>query len=129
MAVVAVSGSMAFVVHQVHKRLLSSFMEEFEFEMREGLEKHQSKKKVRFSKESLEERSCGGGNRMITTRVGRIKAEEIWKMKNVERDGSKLENMMPPNRRRFEPPPKDIMIVKVANLRGAGSPIPSSDFV
>lgn len=33
MVVVAVSGSMVFVVHQVHKRLLSNFMEEFEFEM------------------------------------------------------------------------------------------------
>lgn len=33
MAVVAVSGSMAFSVHQVHKRILSNFMEKFECEM------------------------------------------------------------------------------------------------
>ena len=33
MAVFAVSGSMVFLVHQVHKRLLSNFMKKFEFEM------------------------------------------------------------------------------------------------
>lgn len=33
MAVFAVSGSMVFLVHQVHKRILSNFMKKFEFEM------------------------------------------------------------------------------------------------
>ncbi|TKY61891.1 hypothetical protein E2542_SST11744 [Spatholobus suberectus] len=68
MAVVAVSGSMVFLVHQVHKRLLSNFMEKFEFEMGGilyahgqkdfgGSEKHQAKKKVRFANEALENKS------------------------------------------------------------------------
>ncbi|ESW35000.1 hypothetical protein PHAVU_001G198200 [Phaseolus vulgaris] len=112
MAVVAVSGSMAFVVHQVHKRLLSNFMEKIEHEMGGilcahgqknlcGSEKHQAKKKVRFSKEALEEKSYGRSSKMISTRVGRMKVEEIWKMKNVERwsNKPKLEEMMPPNRK------------------------------
>lgn len=33
MAVFAVSGSMVFLAHQVHKRILSNFMKKFEFEM------------------------------------------------------------------------------------------------
>lgn len=33
MAVFAVSGSMVFLVHQVHKRILSNFMKKFEFEV------------------------------------------------------------------------------------------------
>lgn len=33
MAVFAVSGSMVFLVHQVHKCMLSNFMKKFEFEM------------------------------------------------------------------------------------------------
>jgi len=143
MAVVAVSGSMAFLVHQVHKRLLSNFMEKFEYEMGgilcahgqknlcgtisfkysyhfllyfglkpnskkgfffflclQGSEKHQAKKKVRFSKEALEDKSYGRSSKMISTRVGRIKAEEIWEMKNGERwrDEAELE-IMPPNRK------------------------------
>ncbi|XP_047157544.1 uncharacterized protein LOC124828324 isoform X2 [Vigna umbellata] len=83
MAVVAVSGSMAILVQQVHKRS----------------EKHEANKKVRFSKEALEEKSYGRGDRMITTRVGRIKAEQFWEMENVERDEPKLEKMMPTNRK------------------------------
>ncbi|KAL3029798.1 hypothetical protein AAZX31_03G184700 [Glycine max] len=83
MAVVAVSGSMAFLVHQVHKRS----------------EKHQAKKKVRFAKEALRNNSCRKGDKMIKIRLQRIKAEEIWVMKNVQkwRHGPK-EDMMPPNR-------------------------------
>ncbi|KAG5055784.1 hypothetical protein JHK85_008294 [Glycine max] len=110
MAVVAVSGSMAFSVHQVHKRILSKFMDIFECEMGGvlnahgqknlcGSEKHQAKKKVRFAKEALRNNSCRKGDKMIKIRLQRIKAEEIWVMKNVQkwRHGPK-EDMMPPNR-------------------------------
>ncbi|XP_020225355.1 uncharacterized protein LOC109807247 [Cajanus cajan] len=106
MAVVAVSGSMVFLVHQVHKRLLSNFMEKFEYEYAHdqknlsGSEKHEAKK-VRFAKETSKNKSCGD-KKMITTttRVRGIKAEEIWVMENVQkwRHVPKLEDMMPPNR-------------------------------
>lgn len=43
MAVVAVSGSMAFLVHQVHKRILSKFMDIFECEMGGVLNAHGQK--------------------------------------------------------------------------------------
>ncbi|KAK7337345.1 hypothetical protein VNO77_17912 [Canavalia gladiata] len=91
MAVFAVSGSMVFLVHHVHKRLLSNFMKKFEFEISSG--KHQAKKKVRFAKQAseLENQSCGEN----VTSIGRLKAEDIWVM---GRCGPKLEDMMPPNR-------------------------------
>ncbi|WVZ08937.1 hypothetical protein V8G54_022283 [Vigna mungo] len=110
MAVVAVSGSMAILVQQVHKRMLSNFMKKFEYQMGGilyahsqknlcGSEKHEANKKVRFSKEASEEKSYGRGDRMITTRVGRIKAEQFWEMENVEKDEPRLEKMMPTNRK------------------------------
>ncbi|RDX97285.1 hypothetical protein CR513_19956, partial [Mucuna pruriens] len=109
MAVVAVSGSMVFLVHQVHKRLLSNFMEKVEFEMGGSLyahgqknmgEKHEAKKKVRFAKEALGNKSCGRGNKIIT-RVRGMKTKEIWVMDKVQKwrhNWPKLEDTMPPNR-------------------------------
>ena len=51
MAVFAVSGSVVFLAVQVHKRLLSNFMEKMEFEIKhsKGRVKEEPKKKVRFS--------------------------------------------------------------------------------
>ncbi|KAK7284751.1 hypothetical protein RJT34_19504 [Clitoria ternatea] len=100
MAVFAVSGSMVFLVHQVHKRLLSNFMKKFEFEMG-GLEKHQSKRKVRFAKQRLEIPLENKICRRNVTRVPRVKVEEILVMENIQnywKRGPKLEDMMPPNR-------------------------------
>ncbi|XP_027349349.1 uncharacterized protein LOC113860965 [Abrus precatorius] len=97
MAVFAVSGSMVFLVHQVHKRLLSNFMEKFECEMGG---KHQAKKKVRFAKQALENPLENKSCRRNVTRVRRVKAEEIWVIENTHkwRRVPKLEDMMPPNR-------------------------------
>ncbi|QCD98141.1 hypothetical protein DEO72_LG6g2859 [Vigna unguiculata] len=114
MAVVAVSGSMAILVQQVHKRMLSNFMKKFEYQMG-GPEKHEANKKVRISKEALEDWSYGRGDRMITTRVGRIKAEQFWEMENVERDEPKLEKMMPTNRKVLY---RGIMKYRNSNIHG-----------
>ncbi|KAK2999894.1 hypothetical protein RJ639_023315 [Escallonia herrerae] len=51
MAVFAVSGSVALLALQVHKRLLSDFMKKIEFEM--GSRKVQKKKKVRFAEHQV----------------------------------------------------------------------------
>ncbi|KAK2993686.1 hypothetical protein RJ640_026142 [Escallonia rubra] len=51
MAVFAVSGSVALLALQVHKRLLSDFMKKIEFEM--GSRKVQEKKKVRFAEHQV----------------------------------------------------------------------------
>ncbi|XP_027939486.1 uncharacterized protein LOC114193734 [Vigna unguiculata] len=126
MAVVAVSGSMAILVQQVHKRMLSNFMKKFEYQMGGilyahgqknlcGPEKHEANKKVRISKEALEDWSYGRGDRMITTRVGRIKAEQFWEMENVERDEPKLEKMMPTNRKVLY---RGIMKYRNSNIHG-----------
>ncbi|KAE8671668.1 putative Carotenoid isomerase, chloroplast precursor [Hibiscus syriacus] len=48
MAVFAVSGSVVFIAHEVHKRLLSDFMKKIEFELA-GNGKCQVKKRVRFA--------------------------------------------------------------------------------
>ncbi|XP_077247835.1 uncharacterized protein LOC143887614 [Tasmannia lanceolata] len=51
-AVFAVSGSVAFLAMQLHKRLLSDFMKKVEFEL--GGERNLAKKKVRFAKDVIE---------------------------------------------------------------------------
>ncbi|KAL9230931.1 hypothetical protein vseg_006219 [Gypsophila vaccaria] len=51
MAVFAVSGSVALLAHQLHKRLLSDFMKKIEFEFGHG---KCSKKRVQFT-ENMEE--------------------------------------------------------------------------
>ncbi|XP_039044139.1 uncharacterized protein LOC120183537 [Hibiscus syriacus] len=48
MAVFAVSGSVVFIANEVHKRLLSDFMNKIEFELA-GNGKCQVKKRVRFA--------------------------------------------------------------------------------
>ncbi|KAA8516838.1 hypothetical protein F0562_017344 [Nyssa sinensis] len=53
MAVFAVSGSVALLALQLHKRLLSDFMKKMEFEL-VGSEKDQPKKKVRFAADVME---------------------------------------------------------------------------
>ncbi|XP_022765787.1 uncharacterized protein LOC111310570 [Durio zibethinus] len=53
MAVFAVSGSVVFVAHEVHKRLLSDFMEKIEFELG-GSGKCKVKKRVHFADDVME---------------------------------------------------------------------------
>ncbi|XP_057805267.1 uncharacterized protein LOC131020468 isoform X2 [Salvia miltiorrhiza] len=53
MTVFAVSGSVVFVAMQVHKRLLSKFMEKIEYEI-ETASKEEPKKKVRFADDVAE---------------------------------------------------------------------------
>ncbi|KAJ1392753.1 hypothetical protein SESBI_35580 [Sesbania bispinosa] len=110
MAVFAVSGSMVFLVHQLHKRLLSNFMKEFECEMgvdlypnghkNLGSEKHQAKKKVRFAKQVMEVQLENKSDGRNVTRAQRVKGGENLVMENIQecRRGPKLEDMMPPNR-------------------------------
>ncbi|KAL1291672.1 hypothetical protein HN51_060207 [Arachis hypogaea] len=112
MAVFAVSGSMVLLVHQVHKRLLSNFMEKFEFEMGvlcphaksnvTGCKKNQGKKKVRFAKQVLEVpiESRGCCRRKITSSQLSFLAEEVSVLEKIQkwRRGPSLEDTMPPNR-------------------------------
>ncbi|CAO2827161.1 unnamed protein product [Amaranthus hypochondriacus] len=55
MTVFVVSGSMAFLALQLHKRLLSNFMKRIDFEL--GHENCESKKRVRFGENTKEEAS------------------------------------------------------------------------
>ncbi|XP_058740736.1 uncharacterized protein LOC131613026 [Vicia villosa] len=103
MAVFAVSGSMVLLAHQVHKRMLSNFMKQFEIEMG-GNEKHnEAKKKVRFAKKmkgvSMENKSSNNNNRDERL-AQRVKAEQVWVIENALKSGcvKKLEDTMPPNR-------------------------------
>lgn len=52
MTVAAVSGSIAFVTLQLHKRLGVEFMKKVELEL--GVERYQPKKKVRFAEDVIE---------------------------------------------------------------------------
>ncbi|CAH8268360.1 unnamed protein product [Arabidopsis lyrata] len=53
MAVFAVSGSVVFLASQFHKRLLSDYMDKFDFEIR-AQQKMVMKKKVRFAADVVE---------------------------------------------------------------------------
>ncbi|KAL2229241.1 uncharacterized protein LOC105161695 [Sesamum indicum] len=63
MAVFAASGSVVLLAMQVHKRLLSNFMKQMEFEFKNSTVgvKDEPKKKVRFADEETvaDQRSCG----------------------------------------------------------------------
>ncbi|PIN07836.1 hypothetical protein CDL12_19593 [Handroanthus impetiginosus] len=62
MAVFAVSGSVVFLAMQAHKRLLSNFIKEMEFEIKNpitGAAKDEPKKKVRFADEAAAEKTYG----------------------------------------------------------------------
>ncbi|KAL0426617.1 UNVERIFIED_CONTAM: hypothetical protein Slati_2836500 [Sesamum latifolium] len=63
MAVFAASGSVVLLAMQVHKRLLSNFMKQMEFEFKNPTveAKDEPKKKVRFANEETvaDQRSCG----------------------------------------------------------------------
>ncbi|KAI4300609.1 hypothetical protein L6164_033965 [Bauhinia variegata] len=109
MAVFAVSGSMVFLVHQVHKRLLSNFMKKFEFEMSGVLyshhrhknfsasEKHHAKKKVRFAKEVMEFplKEKGYCRNVNKGQQGKGVGDVLVQTKGC---GPELEDTMPPNR-------------------------------
>ncbi|KAA3455247.1 rho GTPase-activating protein gacG-like [Gossypium australe] len=55
-AVLAVSGSVVFIAHQLHKRLLSDFMKKIEFELC-GSRKYKQKKRVGFADDVMREPS------------------------------------------------------------------------
>ncbi|MBA0858010.1 hypothetical protein Goshw_020227 [Gossypium schwendimanii] len=55
-AVLAVSGSVVFIAHQLHKRLLSDFMRKVEFELC-GSGKCEQKKRVGFADDVMREPS------------------------------------------------------------------------
>ncbi|KAH1090399.1 hypothetical protein J1N35_017656 [Gossypium stocksii] len=55
-AVFAVSGSVVFIAHQLHKRLLSDFMKKIEFELC-GSGKYEQKKRVGFADDVMREPS------------------------------------------------------------------------
>ncbi|KAK7244754.1 hypothetical protein RIF29_39580 [Crotalaria pallida] len=127
MAVIAVSGSMVLLVHQVHKRVLTNFMKKFEFERGGvlyghgqnnlgGPEKHLAKKKVRFAKQVLELPSEKNGYRRNVTRAQQAKAKEVLVMENIlkKKRGPKLEDTMPLNRAVLY---KGIMKYKTVNGR------------
>ncbi|XP_028789872.1 uncharacterized protein LOC114745865 [Neltuma alba] len=85
-AVFSVSASMAFLLHHLHKRLVSDFMNKFEFQISGNCEKGQGKKKVRFAEKVIE-----------------VGVEEEGKTKGYKsrewREGApRLEDVMPPNR-------------------------------
>ncbi|CAN8278924.1 unnamed protein product [Cochlearia groenlandica] len=54
MAVFAVSGSVVFLASQFHKRLLSDYMDKFDFEIRSRENVLMKKKKVRFAADVVE---------------------------------------------------------------------------
>ncbi|CDP10563.1 unnamed protein product [Coffea canephora] len=60
MAVFAVSGSVALLAMQLHKRLLSDFMEKMELEI--GSKKNQRLKKVRFADDAVPRRAASSQN-------------------------------------------------------------------
>ncbi|XP_019425219.1 PREDICTED: uncharacterized protein LOC109334102 [Lupinus angustifolius] len=111
MAVLAVSGSMVLLAHQVHKRILSNFMKKFEFEMGGvsythghknlgGSEKHNAKKKVRFAKQVLEFPLEKKSYCRKVARAQQIMDKEVLVMENIHKwkRGPKLEDNMPHNR-------------------------------
>ncbi|CAA0822550.1 Unknown protein [Striga hermonthica] len=63
MTVFAVSGSVVFVAMQAHKRLLSNFFKDMEFEFNNstGGLKGETKKKVRFAGDVIAGRNYSGG--------------------------------------------------------------------
>jgi len=71
----------------------------------QGNDKHQAKKKVRFSKQVTEplmekNKSNNNNNHRNVTKAQRVKAEQVLVRKNAEKCGcgTKLEETMPPNR-------------------------------
>ncbi|GAB4857190.1 hypothetical protein Ancab_015098 [Ancistrocladus abbreviatus] len=87
MAVFAVSGSVALLAFQAHKRLLSDFMKRIEFEFI-GSEKHQQKKKVRFIEDGPRSSIVSEESQEMCLRKPRMR----------QRHGPNLEDTMPLNR-------------------------------
>ncbi|KAG6770297.1 hypothetical protein POTOM_025975 [Populus tomentosa] len=54
MAAFAVSGSVVLIARQLHKRLLSDFMKQMEFELTGSRRSCQDKKRVRFADDVME---------------------------------------------------------------------------
>ncbi|KAF8403403.1 hypothetical protein HHK36_011505 [Tetracentron sinense] len=91
MAVFAVSGSVALVALQLHKRFLSDFMKKMELELG-GNERCPSKKKVRFADDVLESSSNNKEYRKGCSRLP-ARGDQIPAMADV------VEGNMPLNRR------------------------------
>ncbi|GAB2272575.1 hypothetical protein Dimus_007397 [Dionaea muscipula] len=93
MAVFAVSGSVALVAHQAHKRLLSDFMNKIEFEF--GLEKCRSSKMKKNKNKNNEVRF-----EQKTSSVGKgISSQENYDLGRKEKCKRRIEGtIMPLNR-------------------------------
>ncbi|KAK4281753.1 hypothetical protein QN277_013209 [Acacia crassicarpa] len=84
-AVFSVSASVAVLLHHLHKRMVSDFINKLEFQISGNCEKGQGKKKVRFAEKVIE-----------------VEAEEEegkgYERREWREGCTKLENVMPPNR-------------------------------
>ncbi|KAK9699265.1 hypothetical protein RND81_08G164000 [Saponaria officinalis] len=86
MAVFAVSGSVALLAHQLHKRLLSDFMKKIEFEFGYG---KCNKKKVHMkgqTKQSMKRKSIGLEGTMPLNRLVLYKGIIQHKMRNPKKE-------------------------------------------
>ncbi|KAL5806359.1 hypothetical protein ACOSQ4_029092 [Xanthoceras sorbifolium] len=80
MAIFAVSGSVVLLARQVHKRLLSDFMNKIECELCGSEKFSEVKKKVRFAEDVMEPSSNNKEYRKKKQSTKAVRGEQLLKM-------------------------------------------------
>ncbi|MBA0587894.1 uncharacterized protein LOC105797939 [Gossypium raimondii] len=94
-AVLAVSGSVVFIAHQLHKRLLSDFMRKVEFELC-GSGKYEQKKRVGFADDVMREPSSN--NKEPKLQGNKAAGEDDHQAQAQAQQLLEMSNSMPLNR-------------------------------
>ncbi|CAK7342135.1 unnamed protein product [Dovyalis caffra] len=106
MAAFAVSGSVVLIARQLHKRLLSDFMKQMEFELGGSTRSCRDKKRVRFADDVMEPSSNNKEYRKrrikITKGNNQVSKMEDYLVEDIvldqSYDGARLLETMPLNR-------------------------------
>ncbi|MBA0713278.1 hypothetical protein Golax_012320 [Gossypium laxum] len=96
-AVFAVSGSVVFISHQLHKRLLSDFMRKVEFELC-GSGKYEQKKRVGFADDVMREPSSNNKEYCNINSLPKLQGNKAGEDDHQAQQLLEMSNSMPLNR-------------------------------